>query len=295
MEKKKTNISFIFAIVEGIFLFIILLGISGFFILKEREQNKFLGVWEHIQKEDNTNEESTAKTKIQLKIEKKQKVSIYIASYNGENWIYGEEREGKYHIKDNWLSIELHDEEEDVDYIWLNFLIKDNTICYSYDCEDQFDKTNLKELEKENIVEEEKEDASFDLTNLKEIKGTDIQAKSMEETMVVLIARETCSWCLKFGPVYENVTKEYGVTPYYIDITKILDFSKTSFSLLDEESYQTIVSLSGEGVWETFAADNFGATPQVLIIKNNQVIGGCSGYTDETSFKQVLEDAGIKK
>ena len=293
MEKKRVSGSFVVAIIEGVFLLLliglILLGILYYTF----KQNKYVGVYEYTYKES----DSSSKTKIQLKIEKNNKITVYMANYANNAWISEEEKEGTYFISNGWMSIEVHDEEEDFDYIWVNFPLQEEIICYSYNCKNVFEKTDLKDIEKETIVETNRDDSTTtsELTQFQEITGSSIASLSKNKTIVVLIGRENCRWCLRFAPIFADVTKEYGVEPYYIDLTKILDFSSESFQVLDEKSYQSVVSLKGEGEWSTFASEHFGATPQVLIIKDNQVIGGQSGYSEANQFSNTLENAGFKK
>ena len=52
-------------------------------------------------------------------------------------------------------------------------------------------------------------------------------------------------------------------------------------------------NLSGKG-YEKYMEENFGATPMVLIVKNNKIIGASTGYSEYDAFKNVLNEAGIK-
>jgi hypothetical protein len=65
--------------------------------------------------------------------------------------------------------------------------------------------------------------------------------------------------------------------------------------ITNAEEFDTLSNLTGKGEWETFAAENVGGTPLTLIIKNNKVIGGISGYTETENVVSAFKDAGLKK
>ena len=133
----------------------------------------------------------------------------------------------------------------------------------------------------------------YDVSMFTEIKAKDIKGKTKNSKEVIYIGRETCSWCAAFLPSLWQAQEEYKYTTLYIDLAKIIDFTKQEFTLLDEESYNLLNELTGEG-YETYMEEYFGATPMVLIIKDNKIIGASTGYSEYDSFKTVLNDAGIK-
>ena len=71
----------------------------------------------------------------------------------------------------------------------------------------------------------------------------------------------------------------------------IIDFSNGSVT--DQNSYDILNALTGVG-YEDYMSENFGATPMILIIKDNKIVGAHTGYSDYDTFKSVLESAGIK-
>ena len=144
-------------------------------------------------------------------------------------------------------------------------------------------------------------DGSYDTSMFTEITAQDIATLSKTDTIVIMIGRQGCGWCAEYAPMFVSVAKEFNVTPYYIDLAKILDFSQVEVtqqvSVADETAYNTIISLTGNGEWATFAKDKFGATPQTLVIKNNKVVGGLSGYPKdgESAVREAFQNAGLKK
>lgn len=144
-------------------------------------------------------------------------------------------------------------------------------------------------------------DGSYDTSSMTEIKAADIATLSKNKTIVIMVGRQGCGWCSEYLPMYLSVTSEYHVTPYYIDLAKILDFTQYTqtgkVSVSDGTSYEIMTSLSGSGEWATFAKEHFGGTPLTLIIKDNKVIGGLSGYPRNgiSDARSVFETAGLKK
>ena len=80
----------------------------------------------------------------------------------------------------------------------------------------------------------------------------------------------------------------------YIDIAKIIDFTSQNFDILDQDAFDTLSNLTGEG-YESYMDDNFGATPMILIMKDNKIVGGQTGYSEYENFESMLNKAGITK
>jgi len=134
--------------------------------------------------------------------------------------------------------------------------------------------------------------SSFDTSDFISISATELESLSNDNTIVVMLGRQGCSYCAAFAPILTSVASEYGITVYYIDITDIIDISVGS--VIDEDALNAIANLGGSGDWETFAADNFGGTPETLVIKDNEVINGLNEYTDAATVRTMLEEAGFK-
>ena len=164
---------------------------------------------------------------------------------------------------------------------------------------------NIPTIEKEEIKEDNQKEStkennkgsnsSFKLTDFNEIRATKIAAKSKNQTIVVLIGRETCHYCVQFAPVLAEVAKEYGITVYYIDLLKIISIGEEESTVTDQDAYNAIINLEGEGYWEDFASTYFGNTPQTMIIRNNKVIYGIVGYHDKKTTESEFEKAGFEK
>lgn len=131
----------------------------------------------------------------------------------------------------------------------------------------------------------------YDVSMFKEIKASELK-KNTNDLSVVYIGRSTCSWCAAFLPRLWEAQEEYGYKTLYIDIAKIMDFTNNG-EILDQKAYNIMINLTGKN-YETYVKDNFGATPMILIMKNNKIVGAQTGYSEYEEFKKVLNESGIK-
>ena len=155
--------------------------------------------------------------------------------------------------------------------------------------------TSSEVAETETPTTEENSNHTYDTSAFDKISASDIKTESKNKAIVVLIARQGCSWCASFAPLITDVAKDYNVKVKYIDLATIIDFTQNPAVITDEEAFTTLQNLEGEKGWETFASKNIGGTPLTLIIKNNKVIGGIGGYTESDKIATAFEDAGLKK
>lgn len=127
------------------------------------------------------------------------------------------------------------------------------------------------------------ETSGYDTSAFNAIYPEDIASLSKGKTIVVWIGYQNCGYCQAYAPLLTQVTKEYGITANYIDLTKVT-----------QAQVQIITSLEGKGDWKNFAA-SFEGTPFTLIIKDNKVIGGINGYREANEIANAFDAAGIKK
>lgn len=144
---------------------------------------------------------------------------------------------------------------------------------------------------KSETTTESEYNTDYDVSMFKEIKASELK-KNTNDLSVVYIGRSTCSWCAAFLPRLWEAQEEYGYKTLYIDIAKIMDF-KNNGEILDQKAYNIMINLTGKN-YETYVKDNFGATPMILIMKNNKIVGAQTGYSEYEEFKKILNDAGIK-
>lgn len=144
-----------------------------------------------------------------------------------------------------------------------------------------------------NTTSSDDTEYTYDTSSFKAITASDIKSESKSETIVLLIARQGCIYCSYYAPILTEVAKDYDITVRYIDLSTIINFNLNTIT--DSDSYNTLSSLTGSGEWETFAKDNITGTPLTLIIKNNKVIGGVSGYVEAEKVESAFAAAGITK
>jgi len=149
-----------------------------------------------------------------------------------------------------------------------------------------------------DITDEEAGDTSgqYDISSFTKIKPTELTTLSQGKKIVVWIGRQGCSYCSLYAPTIKSVTKDLGIKAYYIDLAQLVEFNVPQPYVSDEEEYGILVNLKGDGEWDGYAAEYVGGTPLTLIIRDNKVVGGLSGYTDSVAnILNVFDKAGVKK
>lgn len=149
-----------------------------------------------------------------------------------------------------------------------------------------YDDTNTQE-------EYDESDYTYDTSDLEEIKATDIKKLSDDETIVVVIARQGCSFCAQYIPVLTKIADSHNVKVKYIDFAKIIDFTQSTATISDNEAYETLSNLKGVGDWEDFAEVAIQGTPNTLFIKDNKIISGVNGNQSEDVIEQAFKEAGL--
>lgn len=140
-------------------------------------------------------------------------------------------------------------------------------------------------------TKENEYNTEYDVSMFKEISASNIKNETKGKLSVVYIGRSTCSWCAAFLPNLWQAQEDYGYTTLYVDIAKIIDFENGG--ILDEDAYAIMMDLTGKN-YDGYMEENFGATPMILIIKDNKIINAQTGYSEYDAFKTVLNEAGIK-
>lgn len=134
---------------------------------------------------------------------------------------------------------------------------------------------------------------SYDTSNFKEITASDIKKESSKETIVVMIGRQGCTYCASYAPTLEKVADDYNVKVRYIDFDLIVNVAARK--VLDQDAYDTIANLEGEGNFKTFGAEAVKATPYTLFIKDNKIIYGIKGNATTSTVEAAFKSAGLKK
>lgn len=142
-----------------------------------------------------------------------------------------------------------------------------------------------------STTEETEYNTNYDVSMFNEITANDINKKTKGELSVIYVGRESCGWCAAFLPNLWAAQEDYKFTTLYIDIAKIINFSDGS--ILDQKAFNTLNNLTGED-YEGYMKENLGATPMILIVKDNKIVSAQTGYTEYSDFETFLNNAGIK-
>lgn len=159
--------------------------------------------------------------------------------------------------------------------------------------EDYIDDYEDKKEDKEDKYDDN-DHVSYSIKGFKEIKASDIYNESKGKTIVLWIGRQSCGFCAIYAPVIEDVADDYDIVARYIDLGKIINFNVSQPYISDQDSYNLLENLSGSGEWQYFASENINATPLTLIIRDNKVIGGVSGFVGEDVLEGIFNAAGLR-
>lgn len=127
----------------------------------------------------------------------------------------------------------------------------------------------------------------YDVSMFEEINAKDIKSKTKKDIKLIYIGRESCGWCAAFLPNLWNAQEDYDFTTLYIDIAKIIDFE--TGAVTDQKSFDILNNLTGKG-YESYMNENLGATPMILIMKNNKIIKATTGYYEYEELENILKD-----
>lgn len=133
---------------------------------------------------------------------------------------------------------------------------------------------------------------NYDVSMFKKINASDLKDETKGKLRVVYIGRETCGWCAAFLPNLWTAQEDYEFETLYIDIAEIIDFSNGN--IINQDEYDNLASLTGKD-YENYMEENLGATPMILIMKDNKIVGAQTGYSEYKNFETILNNAGIKK
>ncbi len=111
-----------------------------------------------------------------------------------------------------------------------------------------------------------------------------------DKIVMSVFGRNSCSWCNKYKPVYNEVAGEYDVDIYYFDSDS---FDKDEYSKIRNMGLKIPSSCVREGV-EKDLSEDFG-TPLTLFTKKGKTIDCIGGYVDKDALVTKLKDVGMIK
>jgi thiol-disulfide isomerase/thioredoxin len=135
------------------------------------------------------------------------------------------------------------------------------------------------------------EATSYSTDDFKIIKPSDIKKESKNKTIVVLWARQSCGYCVAYAPIITEVAKKHNVTIRYIDMEQYVDMNTWEPSNVKE--YQILADLTGDGEFEGYGAQIVEGTPGTMFIRDNKVIDGIIGYTEQAEVEAHFLRAGL--
>ena len=101
---------------------------------------------------------------------------------------------------------------------------------------------------------------------------------NQEEPYVLVVAQTTCSYCLQFKPVLNKFAEDNKVNAYVINVDQLSEEQLSGFT----------------SSFEYFATNTNWGTPLSLAVKNKEVVGELSGFTEDTeAIKDLFTKAGI--
>ena len=112
-------------------------------------------------------------------------------------------------------------------------------------------------------------------------------ANSKNITMTVF-GRNSCSWCNKFKPVYNEVAAEYKLDIYYIDSD---NFDSTEYSKILNSGLLIPAKCTQNGE-DTPLSSGF-RTPLTLFTQNGKSIDCIGGYLNKTRLVSTLKSVGL--
>lgn len=136
--------------------------------------------------------------------------------------------------------------------------------------------------------------SNYDVSQMNEVDVDDALALFDEEgTHVLYIGRSTCSVCVQFVPIINEVQKDLGFTTNYLPIET--STSKTWSDFQDElepltDRLTIEASANGETgtLGELFITNGY--TPAFVVIKDGEVVEGFFGYRDAETLTGILEE-----
>lgn len=126
-------------------------------------------------------------------------------------------------------------------------------------------------------------DTEYDTSKFKEVNADEFVEKFKEDKYnLFYLGRPTCGYCVKFVPILNEVQKNYKFETIYFDISKYSNDDANKIIGLDEDFF------TGENT-------AYGYTPMMLITKDGKIVDSQIGYSDQSTFEQLVSKYFDKK
>lgn len=147
----------------------------------------------------------------------------------------------------------------------------------------------------------ESSSSDYDVSQMKEVDVDDALALFDEEgTQVLYIGRSTCSVCVQFVPVLNEVQEDLDFKTNYLDVDAISSIWAKNKTDAAEEMYNQVkrltdkLDIEASANGETDTLGNLfiskGFTPALVVIKDGKVVEGFFGYRDKDTLTGILEE-----
>lgn len=115
----------------------------------------------------------------------------------------------------------------------------------------------------------------IELSKLTEETKAWVDATESDEYIVTVLAQTTCSHCIKYKPVIEDLQNEYGFKLYWYEVDEVYNTEGRS------EDYEAIIGY--------YDLKDYTGTPHTYITRNGELLVENSGaITDKESLKEFL-------
>ena len=111
-----------------------------------------------------------------------------------------------------------------------------------------------------------------------------------KKIVMAVFGRNSCGWCNRFKPVYNEVATENNLDVYYFDSDS---FDTTEYSKILNSDLKIPAKCTDTGEAQKLS-DGFG-TPLTLFTKEGKVINCISGYVNKTRLTSILKETGMIK
>ena len=135
--------------------------------------------------------------------------------------------------------------------------------------------------------------ATYDVSDMNEVDVDEAVALFKDKgTHVIYIGRSTCSVCVQFVPILNEVQKELGFMTNYLPLemdqqTSWEDIQKEIKPLTDLLTIEAEANGEEGTLGELFYS--YGFTPAIVVIEDGEVVEGFFGYRDAATLTDLLK------
>lgn len=112
-----------------------------------------------------------------------------------------------------------------------------------------------------------------------------------KNVIMTVFGRNSCYWCNKFKPVYNEVAKEQGVDIYYIDSGS---FDKDEYNKILNSGLNIPAKCTEDKEKDLPLSSGFG-TPLTIFTKKGKEVDCIGGYVNKASLESKLKSVGMIK